>query len=137
MASKIKGFDDLDRKLESLGDVGKRIGKKAVREGMKPIVKQMRKDAPKDSGDGAKKLKVTTVKTYKTGTAVARAGINASNWEQTKHLYFQNFTYENHINGKIVEVHAGWMFDSFERSKEKGGKIMRDYAQQEINKIIK
>ena len=137
MSTTIKGFDELDNKLESLGNVGRKVGAKAVREGMKPIVEQMKKDAPKDTGKGAKALKTTTVKTYKTGTAVARAGINASNWEKTKHLYFQNYGYINHINGKRVKVHIGWMSKSFEKSKSQGEAIMRNVAQSEINKIIK
>lgn len=140
MGMTLKGFDELDKKLESLGNVGKKVGAKAVREGMKPIVEQMKKDAPKDTGKGAKALKTTTVKTYRTGTAVARAGINKTNWEKAKHLVFQHYGYENkglNMNGKKVTVHVGWMSKSFEKSKSKGEKVMREIASQEINNILK
>ncbi len=137
MAVTIKGFDELEKKIEALGNVGKKVGAKAVREGMKPVVEQMKKDAPKDTGDGAKALKTTTVKTYKTGTAVARAGINKSNFEKAKHLYFQHYGYELKKTGKKVTVHVGWMNTSFEKSKAKGEKVMREVAQTEIDRILK
>lgn len=132
----IKGFDDLDKILDSLGDVSRKVGAKAVREGMKPIVEQMKKDAPKDTGEGAKDLKTTSVRAYKTGTAVARAGINKSNFEKTKHLLFQHHGYELKISGKKVTVHIGWMSNSFNKSKATGEKVIIDVVQSEINKII-
>lgn len=141
MGMTIKGFDELDKKLESLGNVGKKVGAKAVREGIKPIVEQMKKDAPKDTGKGAKSLKTTTVKTYRTGTAVARAGINKTNWEKTKHLAYLNYGFENkglNFTGQRNALsHVGWMSKSFEKSKSKGEKVMREIASQEINKILK
>ncbi len=138
MGMTIKGFDALDKKLDALGNVGHKVGAKAVREGMKPIVEQMKKDAPKDTGDGAKALKTTSVRTYaKTGTAVARAGINKSNFEKTKHLLFQHHGYEHKVSGKKVTIHVGWMTKSFNKSKSQGEKIMTNVAQAEINRILK
>lgn len=138
MTVKISGFNELERKLDSLGDVGRKVGKQAVREGIKVVVDQMKKDAPKDTGNSAKSLKTTAIKTYpRTGTAVARAGINASNWEKTKSLYFQHYGYINHINNKKVTKNVGWLSRSFNKSKNEGQKRMVDVAQSEINKIIK
>ena len=139
MASKISGFNALDNKLEALGNVGKTIGKKAVREGMKPILNQMRKDAPKDTGKGAKALKVTVVKSYRTGTTVARAGIDKSNWEKAKHLYFQHYGYENrglNFDGEIVATNIGWMNKTFEKSKKEGADVMNTVIEMELSKII-
>lgn len=138
MGMTIKGFDALDTKLDALGNVGHKVGSKAVREGMKPIVEQMKKDAPKDTGDGAKALKTTSVRTYaKTGSAVARAGINRSNFEKTKHLLFQHHGFEHSKSGRKINKHVGWMTKSFNKSKSKGEKIMTDVAQAEINRILK
>lgn len=138
MSVKISGFEELERKLDSLGNVGQKIGTKAVREGMRPVVDQMKKDAPKDTHQSSKALKTTSVKSYpKTGTAVARAGINESNWSRAKAAYFQHYGYINHFNGKRVANNVGWMTKSFNKSKENGRKKMIEVAQSELNKIIK
>lgn len=137
MASKISGFDELDNKLETLGNVSKKIGQTALRKGMRHSLEQLKKDAPKDSGDGAKALKVTKTKTYpKTGTCVIRAGVDKTNWERAKHLVFQNYGYTNHINGKSVSVHAGWVTKSFNKSLPKAENEIVKAVQAEINKII-
>ena len=51
MSMNVDGFDDLFATLSSLGSVGDKVGKKALRAGLKPVVKQMKIDAPK--GDGS------------------------------------------------------------------------------------
>lgn len=154
MKSSIKGFDELDRKLDALGNVAKKVSQKAVREGMKPILAQLKKDAPHNSTGisptgipyektkGAKALKVTKVKTYaKTGTTIIRAGIDKSNWEDTKHLYFHHYGYENkglkgRFSGKMVTNHVGWVYKSFNKSKAEGEIQMIAVMQSEINRIL-
>ncbi len=154
MAMTIRGFDELEKKIEALGNVGKKVGAKAVREGMKPILEQMKKDAPNNpkgvsslgftykKTKGAKTLKVTKVKTYaKTGTTIIRAGIDKSNWDETKHLYFQHYGYENkglkgRFKGVQVNTHVGWVTKSFNHKKEEGMKRMTEVVQSEINNII-
>lgn len=154
MGMTIKGFDDLDTKLDALGSVGIRVGAKAVRAGIKPILEQMKKDAPSNPSGvsglgftykktkGAKALKVTKVQTYsKTGTAIIRAGIDKTNWDETKHLYFQHYGYENkglkgRFKGVKVHTHIGWVTKSFNKSKDIGEKAMIEVAQQEIKRII-
>lgn len=154
MGLKTKGFDDLDKTLNALGSVGRKVGQKAVREGMKPILEQMKKDAPNNpkgisplgltykKTKGAKALKVTKVKTYaKTGTTIIRAGIDKSNWDETKHLYFHHYGYENkglkgRFEGVQVNTHVGWVTKSFNHKKEEGMKRMTEVVQSEINNII-
>lgn len=140
--------------MNALGDVGRKVGQKAVREGMKPILAQMKKDAPSnpkgvsslgftyEKTKGAKALKVTKVKTYaKTGTSIIRAGIDKSNWDETKHLYYQHYGYENkglkgRFKGVKVHTHVGWVTKSFKRTEEEGRKRMTEVVQREINQII-
>ena len=129
MSMNADGFDDLFATLNSLGKVGDKIGKKALRAGLKPVVAQMKTDAPKGDGslgiptktnDGYKKLKVLDVKRFKSGTFIGYAGINA-----------KNFGYGNkglNFNGQPINMHVGWMTKSYE-------KIKKD-AQAELEKVI-
>ena len=95
MSISFSGFDDLINDLNNLGNIGNKIGKKAVEEGAKIVLEQMREDSPKDSGNdehGADKLKVTQIKNYtKSGTCVGRVGIDSTNWEDTKGLIYSPF----------------------------------------------
>lgn len=90
MSVEFSGFDELINDLNNLGDVGNRIGKKAVAEGSKIVLEQEKKDSPRDAKSnehGADKLKVTKIKRYpKSGTVVGKVGIDSSNWEDCKHL---------------------------------------------------
>lgn len=140
MSMNADGFDDLFATLNSLGNVGDKIGKKALRAGLKPVVAQMKTDAPKGDGslgiptktnDGYKKLKVLDVKRFKNGTFIGYAGINSKNFEETKHLLFHHYGYGNkglNFNGQPINMHVGWMTKSYE-------KIKKD-AQTELEKVI-
>ena len=61
MAVNLSGFNDLLSDLDNLGDIGSKVGKKAVTEGAKMVLEQQKKDAPRDSGEGADNLKVTKI----------------------------------------------------------------------------
>ena len=154
MASKITGFDDLENKLDSLGNVSRKIGMTAVRKGMRHALEQMKKDAPDnpsgvsslgikyDKRKGAKALKTTTSKYYpKTGSCVIRAGIDKKNWEDTKHLYFHHYGYENlGLGGKVkhtdYQKHIGWVTKSFNKALPKAEEEVIKTVQSEISKII-
>lgn len=135
----IEGLDNLLDDLGRLGDVGKKVGKKAVQNASKIVLNQQKKDAPRsdDEEHGADKLKVTQIKTYKTGTCVGKIGIDSSNWEDTKGLWFQNFGFEHYKSGKRVEPHVGWMRQSFDKVKEETYKSIENEVLSEIDKIIK
>lgn len=141
MGLELKGFDDLVEDLNRLGNVGNKISKKAIEEGAKIVLEQQKKDAPRDKNDtehGADKLDITEIKKYsKSGTVVGRVGISSENWEETKHLYFQHYGYEHYKNGERVEVHLGWLNDSFKKCKDKVSKAIIDVASKEIDKILK
>ena len=130
MSMNVDGFDDLFATLSSLGSVGDKVGKKALRAGLKHVVKQMKIDAPKGDGslgiptkvnDGYKKLKVLNVKRFKNGTFIGYAGINSKNFEETKHLLFHHYAYGNkglNFTGQPINMHVGWMTKSYEKSKK-------------------
>lgn len=133
----VKGLDDLLSKLDRLGNVGQKVGKKAVRSGLNIILKQQKIDAPKYTGNSAKKLRVTKVKQYKGGTVWGATGINSKNWEECKSLFFQHYGYIHNRSGKKIKLHVGWMTDAFEKAKNKAQAEMIKIANAEINKIIK
>lgn len=135
MGLKIDGFEDLFGTLESLGNVGKKIGKSAVKDGLKEVLSQMKDDAPKDTSNSARNLEITRFKQYKGGSVWGACGIGLGNFEKTKGLWYQNFGYQNH--GKRVEVNVGWMLKSFNKSKSKAQDIIMSSAYKEIDKILK
>ena len=137
--SSIEGFDELLNDLERLGDVGKKVGKKAVQNASKIVLEQMKKDAPRsgDNDHGSESLKVTNIKTYKTGTVVSKTGIDSSNWEDAKGLYFNHYGFEHWKSGKLIDVHIGWMDNSFNKVKEEAYKSIEKEVLSEIDKILK
>lgn len=141
MAIKLSGFDELVNDLNNLGSIGNKIGKQAIEEGAKIVLEQQKKDAPRDNDNnkhGADKLDITEIKKYsKSGTVVGKVGMSRENWEEAKHLYFHHYGFEHYKSGKMVNVHVGWMNDSFKKCKEKAAKVMIDIASKEIDKILK
>lgn len=149
MSMRVDGFDDLFATLSTLGNVGDKIGKKAIRAGLKPVVDQMKTDAPKGGGslgiptktsDGYKKLKVLDVKRFKTGTFIGYAGINAKNFEETKHLLFHHYGYGNkglNFSGQPINTHVGWMTKSYEKAKKDAQTELERVVIQELDDILK
>lgn len=140
MAIELNGFDELISDLNNLGSIGNKIGKQAIEEGAKIVLEQQKKDAPRSGDDdhGADKLDITEIKRYaKSGTIIGRVGISKENWESVKGLYFQHYGFEHYKSGKIVDIHIGWMNDSFKKCKEKASEVIIDIASKEIDKILK
>ena len=69
MSVEVEGIDELISSLEQLGDVGKKAGKKAVNEGLKIFLEEMKKDAPVDENNSRSKLAVQNVKTNRNGAS--------------------------------------------------------------------
>lgn len=137
MAVNLSGFDDLLSDLDNLGNIGSKVGKKAVTEGAKMVLEQQKKDAPRDSGEGADNLKVTKIKTYKSGNVWGKVGIDSSNWENSKHLYYQNYGYELWKNGERIEPHLGWMEDSLKKIEDKANKKIIEVVSAELDNILR
>lgn len=140
MAIELSGFDELVSDLNNLGSIGNKIGKKAIEEGAKIVLEQQKKDAPRssDNDHGADKLDIAEIKKYsKSGTVVGRIGITKENWESVKGLYFQHYGFEHYRSGEMIDIHLGWMNDSFKNCKEKASEVIIDIASKEIDKILK
>ncbi|MBD7914214.1 hypothetical protein H9660_03555 [Clostridium sp. Sa3CUN1] len=140
MSLEFNGFDELINDLNNLGNIGNKIGKKAVEEGAKIVLEAQKRDAPRSGDDdhGADKLDIAEIKKYaKSGTVVGRIGISKDNWEFTKGLYFNHYGFEHYKSGEMVDVHIGWMNDSFKKCKEKASEKIIDIASKEIDKILK
>lgn len=137
MSIELDGFDDLFETLDTLGNVGDRIGIDAVKEGLKIVTEELRSSAPKKTGKGAKSLRIIRVKNYKSGNVWGKSGIDGKNWEQCKGLYYQNYGYENHINNKMVTKNVGWVVKAFEKAKDKASSAMINKVSKELDNILK
>ena len=140
MAIEISGFDEFVNDLNNLGNIGNKIGKKAVEEGAQIVLKQQKQDAPKsgDNDHGADKLEIDDIKKYANSeTVIARIGITKENWPFTKGLYFQHYGFEHWKSKEMITPHVGWMNDSFKKCKDKATKAMVEVVNKEIDKILK
>lgn len=122
MALEVKGLDDITRTLENLGKAGDKIAVGAVKKSLKQALPKIRQVAPEDTGQGKKKLKVTKVKKYRK-SVWGGLGIDRTNWEAAKGVYFQHYGYENHgwgdrFKGMRISKHVGW-FDRATQAVEK------------------
>lgn len=86
MAVKVDGLNDIFSVVDNLGEVGKKAGRKAIKSGLDEALVQIKKDAPNDTGDGARKLSTQYIRVNKNGSAWGACGIGSKNWEDTKHL---------------------------------------------------
>lgn len=129
----VEGFDELIKRLESMGKSGGNIENKALKVGAAIIVEEQRKNAPKDTSNGAKELQVGSIKTAKSKNKYVQVGITPGvNWDKAKGIYFQHHGYRNHRTNKY---HAAtlWMDKSFLKAKEKAMGEMLSILQRELN----
>lgn len=141
MAVKVDGFNDISTTIEHLGDVGKRVGKKAIKDGLDEVLEQLKKDAPVDKNKSRKKLSIQHIRSNKNGSAWGACGIGSKNWSDTKQLWFQNYGYENHglnFTGQYrVENNVGWIDKSFKKVQKKAEEKMMNTLSSEIDKVLK
>lgn len=52
----MEGFDDLEQLLKDLGALGTKVGKEALNDGAEIVLKNQKKDAPRDTGSADKLL---------------------------------------------------------------------------------
>lgn len=133
----IDGLDECMELCESLGQVGTKIEKESLRSAMKPGLQILKDRAPKRSGTGANALRIDKIKKYKSGSLWGSMGIDSTNWEQTKSIYFQHYGYHNNglkgrYHGMYIDKHAGWYDRAF---KEMEGPIL-DKLEQEVTRKI-
>ncbi|MDY3960171.1 HK97-gp10 family putative phage morphogenesis protein [Romboutsia timonensis] len=136
MSLEIKGIEELQAKLEALGKVGDKVEGTAVKKGAKVVLDHFKKNAPKDSGNSRNALKVTSTKRFKNGGLWSQVGIDGSNWDKTKGLYFQHYGYLNHATGKRVNKNVGWMSEEFAKVEKYASETIINEVQKELNKIL-
>ena len=136
MSIKLDGFDDLVADLERLGNVGVKVGKQAIKEGAEIVLSAQKQDSPKDVGDASKKLKITRLKGYKTGSAVAYIGLSSDDFEDYGYIYYQNYSFEHYKNGERVAVHLDWIGSSLKSVEEEVSKKIIDTVSREIDNIL-
>lgn len=135
MSLEVDGFDSIFNTLDSLGNVGTKIGKSVIKDGLEEVLIELKSEAPKDTGKSAESLQVQYVKNNRNGSAWGSCGIGSKNWEKTKGLWFQNFGY---TNGKTtVTKNIGWMTRIFSKAKNRVYDNMLKKLSSEIDKAMK
>lgn len=153
MSMEVKGFDELFKTMESLGSVGNKVGKKAVKAASDTMADYLKNEAPKnftgisplgvpyDKKKGYKVIKTTSIKTYKSGSAVSRCGISSKDWEEAKHIVFHHYGFINKglklKDGKSVTTYVGWIDRAFKKGSKDAEDKMKSVLNSEINKITR
>lgn len=107
----LKGMDELLRKTEELGRKGSRIENKALREAGNLMAKEMRKEAPKRTGELIESIEVSNVKTSK----------NIKRIEVGPKVYWARFV----NNGTSKMKSNPFMDRTYESNKKKAQDIIR------------
>lgn len=140
MSIKLDGFDDIFSTMEQLGDVGKKAGKKAIKNGLEIALEQLKKDAPEDKQKSKDDLSIQHIRTNRNGSAWGACGIGSNNWAKTKQLWYQNYGYENHglnFTGQRIDVNVGWIDKSFKKIEKKANNEMMKVLSSEIDKVLR
>lgn len=136
MSVKTSGFDELLDTLELLGKVGDKIGKDVIKSGAKAGLPYLKKYAPQDSGDSAKKLRVTSTKKIK-GNWWAQMGIDDKNWSACKSLWYQHWGFTHWKSGEKVAKNVGWLDKAYKKAESTIEEAMMNELDKEIGGILK
>ena len=136
MSLETKGFDELLNTLETLGNVGNKVGRNAVKAGAEAGLPYLKKYAPKDSGDGAKKLRITSTKKFKNDWW-SQMGIDSKNWEDCKGLWYQHWSYTHWKSGEKISKHVGWMDKAYKKAEKTMGDTIIKTLEVELDKVLK
>ena len=140
MSLEFDGWEDIQSTIESLGDVGNKINTTAFRNSLKDGLNVVRSKAPKakdGSTNGAEAFRVGKIKRYKSGSIWGGVGIDRTNWEATKHLYYQHYGYEYYKSGKKIDPHVGWMDEATKASESVVLGSLEKNILDELDKILK
>lgn len=138
----IEGFDELFKTIDELGDVGNRISTSSLKKAMKPGLDIIKNNAPKDTGGSAKALRIGTVKRYSNGGIQGKMGIDATNWNECKGLWFQHWGYENKggrgggYKGKVTK-NVGWFNEATDKASDTVLGSLEKEVGSALDKILK
>lgn len=131
MGFDLSALSELQEKLELAGDVGKKIENNSIKEAAKIMLDSQLRFAPENTGKAKKGLKIGNIKRFKSGSSYVQVGLDKSNWEQCKGLWYQNFN-GIHSSGK----HVGWMKKAYENAKGECTEVMTKAIMEELEKIF-
>lgn len=137
MSLEIKGIDKLLKQMEYLDINIKKASVTAVNKALEDTLDDLKRIAPKDTGESRKHLSIDGkgAKKYRKSTW-GKMGITSENWSKTKGLYFNHHGFINHINGKKVTKHIGWMDRAGEKILPKAENIIINELNKEIKKHL-
>lgn len=115
----MNNLSELMQKFDSITGAPGDVKGQLIRSSAEKTLDGLKADAPKCTGESAKHLKILETRVGDEYMFID-IGINHTNWEQTKGLWFQNF-YGEKSTGKNVM----WMDKSFKKSKRKIGKEIK------------
>lgn len=102
MGYKTKGFDDI---LKAFSEMDKKlqneVGRKAIDEASEIMLRGLKEEAPKDTGESAAFLDKDTIKLG--GSHQAHMGINKRNWDKTHPLWYQYWGF-SHLKRRRAKV---------------------------------
>lgn len=138
----IEGLDAILKTLDDLGKVGDKIGVDGVKKAMSPGLDIIKAKAPKDTEESRNHLKITKVKKYKSGGVWGGMGIDSSNWEECKPLWYQHWGYDNYGGNTRayrghVTTNQGWFDEATDSSKDTILSTLEKELTAEIDKILR
>ena len=113
----IKGLKELQTHLGNASQASFAKMNTACKKGADLVLQSQKAEAPKDTGEGANALSIVACRTGK-GFCFYDVGINSTNWEQTKQLWFHNFGYYNHWTNTRICIHVGWFQKALNQCKQ-------------------
>ena len=108
---KLEGMDELFKKLESMGKKASRIENKALRKAGEILKEEVKKEAPRDSGEMAESIEVSKIKRRK-GDKYVEIGAD-------KEYFYSKFIEFGYITRNGTNVPANpFMSRSYENKKD-------------------
>lgn len=125
-------FDDLYRTLDNLGQVGKKVARKALNDGANQVKERVIINCPSERAKKAIKIGG-----FKSGKGWASIGVTmGGDWDLIKGAYFQNYGYYARGSETFVNKHVGWWTKGWEASRHEADKIIIAMLEKEIDSIL-
>lgn len=117
---KIQGIEELSRKLKALPEIVERAAKQAVQDETLAVAQDMRRNAPRDTGNLADKIQAEIDSTKLTGRAASTA-------EYTTFV----------VHGTSKTAADDFMTPAARRSERRFPRRVREQVQRELKRIAK
>lgn len=121
----LNGTKNLTKRFTDMSELPGKVKKRLINQSANIVLSQLKQDAPKDTGKSAASLAIIDGRNGDEYLFLD-VGIGKKNWEKCKGLWFQHYGFKD----KSATL---WMTSSFQRSKSKAAKIIRDGLKKEMN----